>query len=149
MDETITNGVVSNTTIVTSKITSPRTPQLADFVKTPRTMGRQWIANYEQERRVRYAIIIQRAVRMKRFRTQLRAYKLKLVETRCAIMIQRKWRMKQFRKSMSKFRQSALLIQRWFRMMLAKKQLRQLKLEAEVAHRIEFERIQLMIKVEI
>lgn len=124
---------------------SPGTPKLADYLRTPCLKGRQWTHIHEQDRTAKYAILCQRAVRMKRFRLRLRLLKVSIEQTRSALVVQRQWRIKVFRRRMSRFRHAAVVIQRWFRQARV---LREQRRMLEVEKQIMIERMQLLRRVD-
>lgn len=134
-------SLISNNKLVPQ---SPGTPKLADYLRTPCAKGRQWTLAHEQDRTAKYAIICQRAVRMKRFRIRLRILKLSIEQTRAALVVQRQWRIKIFRRRMRRFRRAAVVIQRWFRHAIEVRHRKQM----EAAERqIMLQRAQLYLRV--
>lgn len=123
---------------------SPGTPKLADYLRTPCLKGRQWTHIHEQDRTAKYAVMCQRAVRMKRFRLRLRLLKISIEQTRSALVVQRQWRIKVFRRRMRRFRQAAIVIQRWFRRVIVEREQRRFQ---AVEEQIRLERIQLVRRV--
>lgn len=123
---------------------SPGTPKLSDYLRTPCAKGRHWTQVHEQDRTSKYAVLCQRAIRMKRFRIRLRMLKLSLAQTTAALVIQRQWRMKIFRRRMTRFRRAAVTIQRWFRRVKAARDERR---RVELERRILTERLNLFINV--
>lgn len=125
-------------------IQSPGTPKLADYLRTPCLKGRQWTHIHEQDRTAKYAVMCQRAVRMKRFRLRLRLLKISIEQTRSALVVQRQWRIKVFRRRMRRFKQAAIVIQRWYRRAVAIREQRRLK---AVEEQIMMERMQIVKRV--
>lgn len=125
---------------------TPGTPKLADYLRTPSLMkgARQWTLAHEQDRTAKYALMCQRAIRMKRFRLRLGVLKLAVEQTRAALVVQRQWRMKVFRRRMCRYRRAATVIQCWYRRARVERERRR---QAAVAEQIALERIRLVVRV--